>query len=205
MKAKTPFLRIVVLTIGITLSLVWSPGTTHAATFTVDSTTDTVDAGPGDGVCDDGSGSCTLRAAVMEANALAGADTITMPAGTYTLTIPGESEDAAATGDLDITDSLTINGAGAHVTTINGVGIDRVLHILSGTLEISGTSIVNGSAPSGEGGGIRSNGTLILSNSTVSNNTTNGLGGGISNNGTLTLTNSTVSSNTSGLGGGIYT
>jgi hypothetical protein len=64
----------------------------HAATFTVNSTADAVDAHPGDGVCADASGHCTLRAAVMEANALSGPDTITLPAGTYTLTIPGISE-----------------------------------------------------------------------------------------------------------------
>ena len=51
-----------------------------AATFTVDSTADTVDFSAGDGVCDTddstGDGPCTLRAAIAEANALAGADTI---------------------------------------------------------------------------------------------------------------------------------
>ena len=57
------------------------------ATFTVDSTADAVDANPGDGVCDDGLGNGTLRAAIMEANALAGADTIDIPAGIYTLTL----------------------------------------------------------------------------------------------------------------------
>ncbi len=57
----------------------------HAATFTVDSTADVNDAVPGDGICSDGSGSCTLRAAISEANALTGADTIILPAGTYTL------------------------------------------------------------------------------------------------------------------------
>ena len=54
-----------------------------AATFTVTSTADAVDAKPGDGVCDDGSGNCTLRASIMEANALPGADTITLAADTY--------------------------------------------------------------------------------------------------------------------------
>src|SRR3990172_8808874 len=73
----------------------------HAAEFTVNSTADAVDASLGDGTCDDGSGNCTLRAAIQEANALSGPDTIDLPAGTYTLTIPGTGEDAAATGDLD--------------------------------------------------------------------------------------------------------
>lgn len=47
-----------------------------AATITVDSLGDTSDATPGDGLCDDGTGVCTLRAAIQEANADLGADTI---------------------------------------------------------------------------------------------------------------------------------
>jgi CSLREA domain-containing protein len=44
-----------------------------AATFTANSTADLVDANPGDGVCGaNPAGDCTLRAAIMEANALGG-------------------------------------------------------------------------------------------------------------------------------------
>ncbi len=46
------------------------------ATLTVDSTTDTVDANPGDAICADSGGGCSLRAAIEEANALTGADNI---------------------------------------------------------------------------------------------------------------------------------
>lgn len=87
----------------------------HAASITVDSTADAVDAAPGNGVCATAGGDCTLRAAIQEANALAGDDTITLPAGTYTLTIAGAHEYNAATGDLDIRENLTITGAGANV------------------------------------------------------------------------------------------
>src|SRR5690606_38888623 len=59
--------------------------TAHAATFTVNNTADAPDANPGDGICATASGVCTLRAALQEANAAAGADTINVPAGTYTL------------------------------------------------------------------------------------------------------------------------
>ena len=49
-----------------------------AATFTVNSTDDVVDADLGNGLCETatGNGTCTLRAAIQEANALVGADTI---------------------------------------------------------------------------------------------------------------------------------
>ena len=43
----------------------------YAASLTVDSVLDSSDASAGDGSCDDGSGNCTLRAAIEEANALA--------------------------------------------------------------------------------------------------------------------------------------
>ena len=61
--------------------------------FSVDSTTDAVDAVPGDGVCATAATECTLRAAIMEANALPGPDAIVVPAGTYVLSIPGTDED----------------------------------------------------------------------------------------------------------------
>src|SRR5829696_7543552 len=48
----------------------------RAATFTVDNTGDGADHAPGDGVCATASGDCSLRAAIREANATAGADTI---------------------------------------------------------------------------------------------------------------------------------
>jgi CSLREA domain-containing protein len=101
----------------------------HAAAFTVNNTSDAVDATPGDGVCATapGNGVCTLRAAIQEANALPGDDTITVPAGTYTLTIPGRDEYFAATGDFNITSNITINGAGAGSTIIQ-----------AGTLEVGG-------------------------------------------------------------------
>jgi CSLREA domain-containing protein len=54
----------------------------NAATFNVTTQNDTLDANPGDGACADGGGACSLRAAIGEANALAGADTIMLPAGT---------------------------------------------------------------------------------------------------------------------------
>ena len=53
--------------------------------FTVDSASDAIDANPGDGICSDDAGNCTLRAAIMEANASSGADTIVVPSGTFHL------------------------------------------------------------------------------------------------------------------------
>ena len=66
---------------GVVVPLAAAPPVA-AAELTVDTPDDLADATPGDGICGDGSaGSCSLRAAVDEANAVPGADTITVPAG----------------------------------------------------------------------------------------------------------------------------
>jgi hypothetical protein len=120
----------------------------HAATFEVDTQTDTVDANPGDGLCADANGHCSVRAAIMETNALAGADSIELPAGMFTLTIEGTDEDAAATGDLDITDDLAIEGAGSDLTFIDAGALDRIFQISSGlgtrSVAFSGLTMQNG-------------------------------------------------------------
>src|SRR4029453_15253067 len=83
------------------------------ATFTVDSPLDEGGAVPGGGACQTLSGACTLRAGVQEANALAGADTLEVSAGTYVLTIPeGQIQDGSS-GDLNVNAALTVEGAGA--------------------------------------------------------------------------------------------
>ena len=121
-----------------------------AANFLVNSTTDAVDL-VRDGACATATGDCTLRAAVQEANWVSGADTITVPAGTYTLTLAGAFEDEAATGDLDITESVTINGAGMASTIIDANNIDRALHQIGGTLILSDLTVQNGLASPGGG------------------------------------------------------
>ncbi len=177
-----------------------------AATFIVNDTTDAVDLTPGDGSCLTAGGQCTLRAAIQEANALAGADTIVVPAGTFVLTLAGAGEDAAATGDLDITQDVVIQGAGAGQTIVDGSSLDdRVFDILAGTVQVSGLTVRNGTTAAGEdGGGIRNLGTLTLTNVTVTGNTASGAtGGGIQNLGAASLTDVTVSTNTASGAGGI--
>ena len=58
------------------LALMARANGTMAANFTVNSTADAVDARPGDGACATLAGQCTLRAAIQEANARPGADSI---------------------------------------------------------------------------------------------------------------------------------
>ena len=75
-----------ILTSAVVCATLAVPCTFQAATFTVNSTADGVDGEPGDGRCvTPNERTCTLRAAIMEANALAGADSILLPAGTVTV------------------------------------------------------------------------------------------------------------------------
>jgi len=182
-----------------------------AATFVVNSTTDAPDTNPGDGKCATAASVCTLRAAIQEANALVGPDTITVSPGTYMLTIAGTNEDQAATGDLDITDDLTLNGTGTGFVRIDGGELDRVFDILApATVSISQVVIQNGNNPAGDGGGIRNAGALTLDEVAIINNAANA-GGGIANistgtsTGTVHITNVTFSGNIgTERGGGIY-
>src|SRR5262249_22739862 len=122
--------------------------------------------------------------------------------GTITLT----------SGELDITDSVDLQGPGAGVLTVSGNNASRVFRVSTGeSVTIRGLTIAGGTAF--EGGGIYNDGTLTLEDSIVSGNSVSlgGSGGGIYNDSTLTVRNSTLSGNsaggdpaTNGFGGGIY-
>ena len=91
-------------------------GPAHALNLVVDTFGDS--AAPAFQACTGTPGDCTLRGAIIKANAVAGPHTITLPAGTYTLNIQFKNEDAAATGDLDIAQTITINGVSPGATVI---------------------------------------------------------------------------------------
>lgn len=181
-------------------------GAANAATFIVNDPADTLDVNPGDGLCADAAGNCTLRAAIGEANALAGPDTIELPAGTYTLTLPGATDDANLSGDLDISGDLTINGAGAATTIVEagpiaGSGIDRVFEIHSGTVVFNGITIRHGQAPAGAPGANGADGGPGSNGQNGSSGNMGSNGGGIANSGVLTLNDSIVTANRTGNGG----
>lgn len=200
--------RVLALIVGLISCTCLLAVPVQAATFTVNSTADAMDANPGDGVCGTapGGGVCTLRAAIQESNALAGADIVILPPGTYTLTIPGPDEDQAAAGDLDILDDLTVAGAGTTSTIIDGGLLDRVFHLPFSSraiVNISGMTIRNGIAPFG-GGISNSRGTVTLINCLLFGNTANGSGGGVDNSfGTLTIASSGLDFNSAFSGGAI--
>ncbi|MGI0485865.1 beta strand repeat-containing protein [Pantanalinema rosaneae CENA516] len=169
------------------------PLLTNSITFTVTSTADTVD--PGDGVL-------TLREAIAQANMFAGADAINfdLPDGPQIITL--------TSGELKITDNLTIHGLGANRLTIRGNNASRIFNVDDGIastplqVAIEGLTIADGKAS--EGGGIYNRETLTVSNSIFSRNSVTIFGGAIFNNGTLTVSNSTLSGNSAYYGGAIF-
>ena len=180
-------------------TLAGNPTPARGASFTVDATHDAVDATPGDGICADAGGACTLRAAVMETNALAGADEVALPAGTFNLTISGAGEDLSATGDLDFTDDLLIGGVGAEATIIDGGGLDRVLHhpifpdvLPAPEVVVTHLTVRNGASGSATGGAVHNSGSLAFQNVVVIESTADFFGGGVMNDGAMTLNNSTI-------------
>ncbi len=157
---------------------------------------------------------CSLREAISAANARAGADTVLLQGGkTYSIEIPGASENMNATGDLDVTPGgLTITRSGLGRPTIDGKGLDRVLDIPPvimpplASLKVAHLTIRGGdsTATSDTGGGIQSNGRLrVRDTKIVSNRAVNG-GGGIYALGDLTATQSVIASNDVLSGSGTY-
>lgn len=181
-----PLIPALAAALGGALLLALGPAGATPQTFTVTKTTDTAD-----GTCDL---DCSLREAVIAANANPGADTITLPPGTYQFTIGGW-EDLSNGGDLDLTGDVTISGAGAATTIVDAGDLDRVISVLSGTADVSGVTLRNGTGNYGGGVYVQGGATLNLTSVTVSGNVATGFAGGINNSGTMTLTNSLIISN----------
>ena len=180
-------------------SAVFTPRTLGPAcptTFSVNDNGDASDATPGDGVCATATGSCTLRAAIEEANAFNSCGAIDI----Y-LSVNISINLGAALPDIN--HNININGPGASVLTVQrstagGTPNFRIFTINSGkTVNISALTLANGNPSSGNGGGVSNSGNLALSNLTLTGNAVNsGIGGGaIFNDGYLTMTNVTVSAN----------
>ncbi len=156
------------------------------------------------------SGMGSLRNAIFRANTASTTDDIafnpSLSGGTIGLT----------SGELGISDNLTINGLGADLLSVDAGGNSRIFNVDDGDensdleVAINGLTITGGNASDGffvlfnGGGGIRNSENLTVSNSTLSGNTVeNGDGGGSGNFGDLRVSNSNISGNTADEGGGI--
>ena len=187
-------------------------------------------------------GNCTLREAITAANMGAAVDmcpagsitttVISLPAGTYTLTIPGNLENDSQTGDLDILSTVVISGAGQDEPIINGNGLDRIFDVrdaghatmshltstgganngggegggaravLGGTIHLSHVHVTANSSQNGGGLGVLT-GTLTIEDVQITQNMATAVGGGIVNtNGTVNISYSHILGNESGSSGG---
>jgi len=209
-----------VLAIAVIVTLGLSVPTARFASLnlTVNSTADLPDATPGDGICETSTaphnGECTLRAAIQEANAHAGPDTINLQPGAVYLLTRALVDDTAVSGDLDVLEDLTINGAGATIDGNGSVLHQSIFDIVtpagkSITLTISNLTLQHADSTNPGGAmfirGAPFSPTVTLINCTVTANSSTVVGGGIFNNGVLTLVNSVVKGNTvtgGGSGGG---
>jgi CSLREA domain-containing protein len=136
---------------------------------------------------------CTLREAVLAANARDGSDRIVLPKRkTYNLSIENTlpvGEDEAAEGDLDVTDPLLVTHPGKGRAKVDANGIDRVFELLDGGSTTFKRIVIRGGddadAADGGGGGLQVfQADLVLRRSSVSGNHADGnYGGGIELNG----------------------
>jgi CSLREA domain-containing protein len=176
----------------------------RALILTVNTSVDAIDADSGDGICDIGNGSCSLRAAITEAD-LADLTTIEIAPGINPkLSIPPTGNDDITSGSLNVTKTIFLHGHGA---TIDGNRLDTVIDHTSGELDADNLTVTNGLF------GIQSSGDLHLTNVNIDRNVgidwngspLSGRGGGISVGGASTFTNVNVTNNSNpgfpGMGG----
>lgn len=194
-------------------------GTLSAATLNLNVTTG---ADEDDGNCS--TNHCSLREAVSAANAAQGPARIVLPAGEFLLQRANSrdeeneilDEDDNQSGDLDVTGTLTLQGAGAGKTVLQGARLDRLIEVRPGAhLQLRNLTLTGGHTPH-RGAGLENHGTSELTQVQVLDNLASsgfilGQGGGLHNTGELRISRSSISDNRAwgsesayGSGGGIY-
>ena len=190
-------------------------------TYNVNTTADLIDDNVADGLCHTSANNCSLRAAVIQANHLATQNTVAeihVPAGIFLLTrTQGNFEENY---DLDLTSPLateqviSIQGAGAGRTIIDGNQLSHVIYIETDRVVILRNVTIRHGGNTNDGGGIyNNNGSLTVAESVIEDNHVS-IGGGIygskgggiynDNLGTLTLRGSTILGNVAPLGADVY-
>lgn len=171
-----------------------------AATLTVNDTGEGTDATPGDGVCATAGAVCTLRAAIQEANALAGADTIVLP------DLPASTVTHYVQNSLlpNVTTAITVMGTSRTNTRIESGAHGGIFYVVGGTLTLQHaalTGVTSGNVITAvNGGSITLDDILSDGNSALTANIT----GTVAPYPTLTVQNSTLSNNTGNFGGALY-
>ena len=165
----------------------------EAATFTVSNLND--------------AGAGSLRQALIDANATAGADTVVFASGlSGTITL--------ATGQLPITEAVDLQGPGAAQITVDADYASRIFYVQpvadEQAVRIAGLTLFNGYTADNGGALYSDNAELTLDAVEIRGNTALYFGGGVySDDGSLTITGSTIANNLAALdgdaqGGGVY-
>ena len=150
---------------------------------------------------DHGEGS--LRQAIQNANDIGEDSTVVFAEGVAGFI-------ALTSGQIEITNAMTVQGPGADVVSVSGSGASRVFDI-NGDVTLSGLTIRDGKTTSLGGAGIHiGSGTVKVNACAIINNDASApiqSGGGIFNeSGTLTVRDSTIANNSaSESGGGVQT
>jgi hypothetical protein len=167
------------------------------ATYVVDTSADTNPASPATACAVGNPGTCSLRAAVLAADADTGnVDAVTIPAGT-------DIALSNAFGTVVLSNSMVIDGAGA---TVNGGGAQDIFdeNAASASVQITGLELTGGDSSQG-GAVFLAAGSLVLSNVDITANIASAEGGGVyQGSGQLWVDHSTFSNNSAGEGAGIY-
>jgi CSLREA domain-containing protein len=191
----------------VALAMLFAAHSVEATVYTVTKTADT-----NDGVCD--VADCSLREAIAAANTGASDDVIAFGA-----VFSSAQTIVLSLGEMVIiaNGTVTINGTGASVLTIDGNNASRILTINNGVAFINGITFTHGNgvgtSNTGRAGAIYNFGaTTVISDSVITGNTAANGGGlnnaatptvpGPSQDGNLTLNRCIVSNNISSSSGG---
>ncbi len=158
-------------------------------TFTANAPGDTQDDVTGDGICADASGNCTLRAAVMEANAFDDHDDVVIATPTVALddvangTYHCDEDNSARCGDLDTRNDVTISaGPALTVPPMISASVGNVVDFEGSRLTLVGLDLV-GAAGEQDGGVVRAEmccgDALTIRDSRLRGGNTTGAGGGL--------------------------
>lgn len=200
-------LRLIAALALLPLAVLQSTHSAYAKTHAVFLVTKTTDSA--DGACD---ADCSLREAVIAANAQAGSSTIRLPNGNYGLFRPVTGSNGAEDGDLNISANVVITPAssvGRPNITVFGFGLlgaswnDRIFRIVSGTVELHSMTIQGGRGSMGGAVSVQTYHPVTLTNVVITGSIAEFWGGGIENYGHVILVNSKIISNSAGTGGGI--
>lgn len=142
----------------------------NGVVFDVDTAEDAPDALPGDGICATAGGGCTLRAAIMEANALPGVERIDN-AGivpTSFISAPGPEDDPAI-GDFDITEQVVIDDLAFFIWAAIEHGQLFDVNHPTGMVEIRGAQMITAFAEPSAAIRLRGTGALWIEDAHLSN------------------------------------